>query len=188
MTVDEWRKLYRSEIRRGARLRLLEESPQPPDTPAMRLRRQLADGRYQSQGGQEMDTFIRGWVNISMLDMGRGTVRKNARTEREVDQILEDWQLELAEEYGPEGLSVLEDEFYNMILLYIALSKDDQKYSRTLFGFKALDKDAIIRKLSADIRRTAIEIPEELDLADRLEPLSRAAQEAFYDATEQELV
>ena len=187
MTVDEWRKLYRSEIRRGARLRLLKESPESPDTPVMILRRQLADGRYQSQGGQELDTFIRGWVNISMLDTGKGAVRKNTRTEREIDQILEDWQLELAEDYGPEGMTALEDEFYNMILLYIALSKDDQKYARTLFGFKAMDQDALIRKLAADIRHRAMEIPEELDLADRLEPLSRAAQEAFYDATGKEL-
>lgn len=187
MTVDEWRELYRREIRRGARLRLLEECPQSPDAAAMRLRRQLADGRYQSQGGQELDTFIRGWVNLSMLDMGRGTVRRNARTEREVDRILDDWQLELAEDYGPEGLAVLEDEFYNMILLYIALSKDDQKYARTLFGFKAMEQDALIRKLAADIRHRAIEIPEELELEERLEPLRKGAEAAFYDACRREL-
>jgi hypothetical protein len=74
-----------------------------------------------------------------------------------------------------------------MVLLYIALSKNDHKYSRTLFGLKQLEKKEIIRKLAADIRRVAIEIPEELGLQKRLAPLRRAAQEAFYDATEQEL-
>ena len=187
MTTEEWRKLYRSEIRRSARRRLLDESPEPADTPEMILRRQLMDARYQMQGEQEIDTFIRGWVNAAMLNNGKGSIRMNPRTVRQAESILADWQLETAEALGPAGAGVLEDEFYNMVLLYIALSKNDHKYSRTLFGLKQLEKKEIIRKLAADIRRVAIEVPEDLGLQKRLAPLRRAAQEAFYDATEQEL-
>ena len=188
MITEEWRKLYRSEIRREKRRKLLEESPEAADTPAMMLRRKLLDARYQMQGEQEVDTFIRGWVNAAMLNMGKGKVKMNARTRQQVENILADWQVEEAEALGPDGLTVLEDEFYNMVLLYIAISKDDHKYSRVLFGLKQLDKKDVIRKLAGDIRRIGIEIPEELGLAQRLAPLRRAAQEAFYDATEQELL
>lgn len=187
MTTEEWRKLYRSEIRRGARRRLLEESPEPADAPGMVLRRQLLQARYRTQDGQELDTFIRGWVNAAMLDSGRGGIRKNARTERGLQRTLEDWQVGAAEALGEEGLSILEDEFYNMVLLYIAISKDDRKYSRTLFGLKGLDKGEIIRKLRKDICRICIEIPEELELTGRLAPLRRAAMDAFFDACDQPL-
>ena len=188
MTIEEWRKLYRSEIRRDKRRWLLEESPEEADTPAMVLRRELFDARYQTQGGQELDTFIRGWVNVSMLGRGKGGIKLNARTQRQVESILADWQVEKAEALGQDGLAVLEDEFFNMVLLYIALSKDDHNYSRMLFGLKALDKKDVIRKLAEDIRRNAIEIPEQLGLAERLTPLRSAAQEAFYDAADQELL
>ena len=187
MTTEEWRKLYRSEIRRNPRRRLLDESPEPADAPEMVFHRQLLEARYQIQDGQELDTFIRGWVNASMLDMGKGMIKKNGRTQRELQSILKDWQVAEAEAYGEEGLAVLEDEFYNMILLYIALSKDDRTYSRVLFGLKKLEKEEIISKLRKDIRRISIGIPKELGLAERLVPLRRAAQEAFYDACEQPL-
>ena len=112
MITEEWRKLYRSEIRREKRRKLLEESPEAADTPAMMLRRKLLDARYQMQGEQEVDTFIRGWVNAAMLNMGKGKVKMNARTRQQVENILADWQVEEAEALGPEGLTVLEDDSY----------------------------------------------------------------------------
>ena len=187
MTYEEWRRLFRSEIRRNARRRLLEECPVPADTPEMQFRRQILDSRYQTQGGAEIDTFIRGWVTAGMLDPGKKEFRMNARAQRDIDRLLSDWHLEQAEQLGDKGLAILEDEFYNMILLYIAISKDDRKYSRTLFDLRALDQKTVIKKLAAEISHITCELPEKLGLADRLAVLRTAAEQAFFDACDQPL-
>ena len=183
MTIDEWRKVYRSELHLHARRALLEECPEPADSPAAVFRKKLLEDRYLTQNEADIDTFIRGWVSASMLGKdGKKDLKINRRTQKIVDGIVEDWQLEAAERLGEDGLAVLEDEFYNMILLYIALSKDDRKYARTLFGFAPLDERSIIRKLADDIDMICCKLPKKLGLEDRLAPLGAAAEQAFLDA------
>lgn len=182
MNIEEWRKKYRNELDRHARRALLEECPEPEGSPALDFRRHLLDDRYLRQNEADVDTFIRGWISASMLSRsGKKDLKINMRTRKIVDGILADWQLEAAEKLGEEGLSVLEDEFYNMILLYMAISKDDRKYSRTLFGLMPLDQRAMIRKLEEDIRSICFQLPKKLGMEDRLAPLGSAAEQAFSD-------
>jgi len=184
MPDEKWLENYRRELDRSRRLLMLREAVSADGEPSreMELRQKLLNSRYLSERGSDIDTFIRGWVRCSILNIGKGAARKNKKLEKEISDILSDWQLETAESYGEAGLRVLEDEFYNMTLLYIAISKDDRKYSTTLLGLKHLGKDEVIGKLAADIYHVTSEIPEKIDLAERLAPLSRGAASAFEDA------
>lgn len=179
MSESEWLDKFRNETDREKRLVIINEVPENEDVCSVAFRKKLVEKRYQTLKGKKIDTFIRGWINCSMLDATSSKTKISRSSKKVLDSILSDWQIEEAEKLGPEGSKVLEDEFYNMVLLYINISQNDQSYTTSLLGFKKLSKEAVTDKLARDIYRVSVQIPEFYNLTDTLAPLTRGAAEAF---------
>lgn len=178
-----WNAKYCSELDRGKRIQMLEEAIAESGelTPELELRQKLLNARYQYRGKDPIDTFLRGYVEIGMLTQGQKKPKINRRTQKSIDSILGDLQIDTAAAYGEEGLKILEEEFYNMLLFYMAISKDSMKFSRSMMGIKKVSDETRMKRFAEDLFLTTSEIPALYGFASQTAPLKEAAEAAFAD-------
>ena len=182
MAEKLWVAQYMRETESDKRREILKQAiAEEGLTPDNELRQRLLEVRYQIKDGREIDTFVRGWVNLNFIDnTGKGPFSKK-RIEKEKKSILGDLQLELAETYGETGRQVIYEELFNLARLYIKICEEDKHYSSVVFGLGQMKKDKLISKIAADVYRAAYDIPGRYDLQEKLAIFTKAATDAFYE-------
>lgn len=182
MERKAWVVSYMRELDRKKRKAILDQAILEEGlSPENDLRRQLFEARYGLQSGTEVDHFVRGWM--SMLYLGNNTRGLFAarRTAREKASIRSDWKMDLAETFGSTGRTVLYEEFYNLVRLYIDLCRNDRTYSSYLLGLGTMNEGSLAAKIARDIRQTAFVTATEIGENSEFSGLTEAAEEAFAD-------
>ena len=182
MSEKLWVQQYMREPESWKRKEILDQAiAEEGMTPDNELRLKLWEKRYVKQNDREIDTFIRGWVNLNFLESsGKGLFSKN-RIEKDKQKILEDWQVALAAEYGETGRQVLYEEFFNLSRLYIKLCEEDKQYNSVLLGLGTMKKEKLVRKIAADVFNAAYNVPNRHNMKEDLALFTKAATEAFYE-------
>ena len=135
--------------------------------------------RYRKQGGREVDTFVRGLMNLMYIDnVGQGLFARK-RVEKEKQKILEDWQMALAAQYGETGEQVLYEELFNTVRLFMLLCEDDKTYGSVLLGLGRMNKEKLTAKIARDVFRMAYEIPRKHEISKEVAVFTRAATDAY---------
>lgn len=145
------------------------------------LRRAYMDRRYSVQNGNDVDYFIRGWVELSAIrENGLFPGRKKAAAKR-AKEALAWWHPELAAENGAAGELALFGELYNMTRLYIRLCGQDRTYGSVLWGFGHVSGEKLTSKIASEVRRLTCTLPEWLGMQEEFGLFSEAASLAFRD-------
>ena len=182
MAEKLWIQQYMREPESGRRREILEQAiAEEGLTPDNELRQKLLNARYQEKDGREIDTFIRGWVNLSFLDNSSTGFFSKKRIEKEKKSVLSDWQLELAESYGETGRQVLYEEMFNLARLYMQICEEDKTYGSVILGLGQMKKERRTAKIARDVYRAAYELPARYDLREKLAVFTQAATDAFYE-------
>lgn len=151
-------------------------------TPENELRSRLWEVRYTPRGKDpaEVDYFIRGWLSMHYLKQANNRFFARRNYKKEKEQILEDWGLALAAEYGQVGEEILYQELCNLTRLYLHLCKDDKSYSSLLLGLGRMKDSSLIGKMAKDVYTLAYEIPKMTGTVEEFRIFSKAATDTFY--------
>ena len=103
------------------------------------------------------------------------------RIKKAIEDIREDFHMDLAAGYGEMGQRVLYDEFYNTARLYISLCEEDKTYNSILLGLGRMKPAKLVAKIAADLYHVSCEIPREIGMEDELKLFREALTEAFCD-------
>lgn len=151
-------------------------------TPENQLRTRLWEVRYKQRGKDpaEVDYYIRGWLSMHYLQHATGGFFGRRNHDKEKQQILEDWGVSIAAEYGEAGQEILYQELCNMTRLYLNLCKDDKSYSSLLLGLGRMKDSSLINKIAKDVYTLAYEIPRTAGMVEEFQVFTRAATDTFY--------
>ena len=183
MDENLWSYEYKKETIREKRANLLLQMKESDgeDSSEYRFRKEIFDHRYITKDGQEIDTFIRGWVLLSYYQKGFVFPGDRNRAHGEADETLKAWFAD--REYEPESMEerVVLDELYNMTLLYLTLCEDDKNFGSLILGIGRMKEDRLHDKIAHTIRSMAVDLPKRLGMERQFKLFTRAAGEAFRD-------
>ena len=135
MAENLWVEQYRCEIEKEDRKEILDKAiAEEGLTEENALRKQYFEWRYEKNKKTEVDRFIRGWMSLAYLDNEIKSMFGKKRIKKAIEDIREDFHMDLAAGYGEMGQRVLYDEFYNTARLYISLCEEDKTYNSILLG------------------------------------------------------
>ncbi|MBQ7506335.1 MAG: hypothetical protein IJT05_03320 [Lachnospiraceae bacterium] len=176
-----WVAEYKRETDRKRRMEILKRAEEEtgPDDPALLIRKELYGKRYDRRGDQDIDYYIRGWVNLEGLQRRVYLPGEKKRVRREIDSVLADWQYALCREQGEVGERALYDELFNMTLFYMELCEKDKTYNAILLGLGKIKENRRVEKIAKEIALIIKGIPEKLGIEKELEPFQKAAGDAF---------
>ena len=164
--------------RREMQARLVEEEG---TTEKSECRKRLMDVRYDKKDGNDIDYFIRGWVELSCIrDKGLFPGRKKAGA-RTAAEALKLWHQEEMLAKGREGELALCGELYNLTKFYIQLCKKDKVYGSVLWGIGHISEEKLAGKIASEIKRVTETIPEWLEMGDEFTLFKEAALRAYQD-------
>ena len=180
MAEKLWVSQYMREQEKDRRREILEQAiAEEGMLPDNELREKLWKARYRKQGGREVDTFVRGLMNLMYIDnVGQGFFARK-RVEQEKQKILEDWQMALAAQYGETGKQVLYEELFNTVRLFMLLCEDDKTYGSVLLGLGHMNKEKLTAKIARDVFRMAYEIPRRHGISKEVAVFTKAATDAY---------
>lgn len=175
MMEKPWEEEYYHEKSMKKRREILDRAvAEEGMSPENELRSKLLDARYGAAIGKDrnVDYFIRGWMNLSMIPQGSRSMR---RRERDIKSVMDDWKFELASRYGGIGDKVLYEEFCNLTLAYIDLCLEDKAYGSVLLGIGKMNHDSLVSKIAADVYNIAYTVPEQLGIKKNFRLFTEAA-------------
>lgn len=184
MQEKAWIYEYIRELEPKKRRSLLEKAkaeaePEDNDRQANELRTRLLKARYSEVDGRDLDTFIRGLMDLRFLESASKSIFSKKKVPKQFEAIRKDWCMDLAGEYGETGEKVLYQEFCNMMRRYFYLCEEDRNYNSILLGIGRIKKESRIKKIAGDVRHMAFEIPEETKTAEELKLFTKAAADTF---------
>lgn len=180
MEKKPWVVQYMYELDRDKRKNILKEAIEAEGmSPENELRSRLIEYRYGKIKDQDVDYFIRGWMNMFYLNNSTKGFFAKKRIEKQKQEIMNDWRFALAEEYGEIGQEVLYEELFNMAHLYIALCKKDKGYGSVILGIGRMKADSLANKIARDVYTMAYETPQNTGTVEDFGVFTRAATDAF---------
>ena len=182
MAENLWVEQYRCEIEKEDRKEILDKAiAEEGLTEENALRKQYFEWRYEKNKKTEVDRFIRGWMSLAYLDNEIKSMFGKKRIKKAIEDIREDFHMDLAAGYGEMGQRVLYDEFYNTARLYISLCEEDKTYNSILLGLGRMKPAKLVAKIAADLYHVSCEIPKEIGMEEELKLFREALTEAFCD-------
>lgn len=182
MAENLWVEQYRCELEKEDRKEILDKAiAEEGLTEENALRKQYFEWRYEKNKKTEVDRFIRGWMSLSYLDNEIKSMFGKKRIKKAIEDIREDFHMDLAAGYGEMGQRVLYDEFYNTARLYISLCEEDKTYNSILLGLGRMKPAKLVAKIAADLYHVSCEIPREIGMEEELKLFREALTEAFCD-------
>ena len=182
MAENLWVEQYRCEIEKEDRKEILDKAiAEEGLTEENALRKQYFEWRYEKNKKTEVDRFIRGWMSLAYLDNEIKSMFGKKRIKKAIEDIREDFHMDLAAGYGEMGQRVLYDEFYNTARLYISLCEEDKTYNSILLGLGRMKPAKLVAKIAADLYHVSCEIPKEIGMDEELKLFREALTEAFCD-------
>ena len=175
-----WPDCYYRERDPKIRLEMLDEADAEGLTPEDNaVRRRLHEIRYPSSGPVK-DTFLKAWLDMRFLRDNSGSFFFRGKDPKKLDKVLAPLGFaELCGERSKENL--LYQELYHLGMLYASLCQEDKGYSSVLFGIGQLSDDKLGRKIGAEFRDIAVNVPGEYDKENKYELWTRAISDAFCD-------
>ena len=180
MAQISWVNLYIRETSRNGRIKLLDEAiAEEGLTEENALRRQIFEERHVKEGGMDIDRFIRGWINFNLIENSMRGFMAKKRTEKEMNQIRKDLQLNVAQEHGAVGEKILEQEFRNLTWVYAHLCATDKTYSSVILGIGRMKEETLISKIARDCWRVAYDLPRLTGTTEEMRVFTRGVTEGF---------
>ncbi len=175
-----WIAEYKRETDRERRLAILQrEEGAHGHEEEYEIRKKLHEARYDRIKGQDVDYFIRGYVDLQALKRRVFLPGEKKRIRREIQSVKALWQFPLCEEYGETGRQALYDELYNMILFYMELCERDKMFNAILLGLGHISHEKRVDKIAEEIREMTGTIPERIGVQEELRIFTEAAADAF---------
>ena len=166
------------------RLKLLEQSEAAGEEPEEnKIRREIWEIRYQDKseasGNERSDGYLGMWM---ALEFEKGSTSrlfgiKSAR--KSLQKHIKKLKLKELSEKSELHASLLYREWYHAVALYIQLAQTDKNYNSYLFGMLSMKEADSINKIKGDIYKTAIELPQQLQMTEELGMITRAAREVY---------
>lgn len=180
MEEKAWVYSYIRETDREKRKQLLDDAIASEGmSPENELRRKLLESRYQKKNQADVDTFIRGFMNVRFLENAAKGFFARSKIRKTMQLIREDWCMDTAQSYGQVGEQILFQELCNMMRLYFKLCEEDKNYNAVLLGFGHISDESRTAKISREVYDLAYDIPRATGLAEELELFTRAADQTF---------
>lgn len=180
MEEKAWVYSYIRETDREKRKQLLDDAIASEGmSPENELRRKLLESRYQKKNQADVDTFIRGFMNVRFLENAAKGFFARSKIRKTMQLIREDWCMDTAQSYGQVGEQILFQELCNMMRLYFKLCEEDNNYNAVLLGFGHISDESRTAKISREVYDLAYDIPRATGLAEELELFTRAADQTF---------
>lgn len=163
---------------------LLEQSIEAgEDQEANEVRKELWNIRYQEKADHgdnaRADGFLALWM---VLEFNRGSGNRLFGTrgiKKELRRHLDKMKQQELREKGPLYEEILYREWCHAANLYMELAKTDKNYNSVLFGIMSMDKDKAKDKLRRDVWETAVQLPQQLEMEQEFEILTRAAKDMY---------
>ncbi len=103
------------------------------------------------------------------------------RARKEVEKNLARMKFKELQEKSELHRELLYRECCHMVKTYMELCEKDKTYNTTLCGIIPISEKSAKNKLQNDIYTTAVAFPEEINMQQELEIITRAAREAYED-------
>ncbi|MDO4622699.1 MAG: hypothetical protein Q4B22_07080 [Eubacteriales bacterium] len=185
MDRKNWVERYMREVKTKRRKALLEQGiAEDGMSPDNELRKKLFDARYGKAADQEVDYFIRGWLDLLYVKEASRSVFAKAKLDKIHRNVQKDWKISMIDEYGAIGREVYYEELFQLMQVYIHLCKEDKTYNSVVLGLGRIKEDQLIGKISNDLLLGAVDAAKAMKAEE--EPLfvmlKAAAKDAFCEA------
>ncbi len=159
---------------------LLKARLEQDDSEENRIRYQLLEKRYMKAGRgiDGTDYYMKILMTMEQTADLKDSFLGKRSFRRGLEEIRDRFCLDLLQE-KPEYTSLWKDEFLNLWCRYIEACKNDKNYTGIVMGLGQMSDDRLIGKMSNDIDRKTLDLPEKLGLSQDLATFREAAQEAF---------
>lgn len=155
------------------------------DEAANAVREELWELRYGGPSELGPDTRADGYLALWMaMEYSKDTAGKLfgvKRARKEIEKNLDRLKFKEIQEKSDLHRELLYRECCHMVKTYMELCEKDKTYNTTLFGIVPINEKNAKSKLQGDIYHTAVSLPEEINMQQELEIITRAAREAYED-------
>lgn len=176
--VWEWPDVYYattdSEQRKQDLIKAMAKGLEPE---ANEIRKKMWQMRYGVKPG--VDQMLAALINLLYFANIVKKDQKARRRKKELKEIFDTLQLNIAEEYGQLGEELLYLEHYHMVDYYINICKKDKKYGSLLFGLGSMSTDKIKEKLAGEIWAMCYGVPAVIGTEKHYQIFRKAAVDAF---------
>ena len=149
------------------------------------VRKEIWEIRYGGPSELGPDTRADGylvlWMAMEYSKDAAGRMFGGKRARKEVEKNLARMKFKELQEKSELHRELLYRECCHMVKTYMELCEKDKTYNTTLCGIIPISEKSAKNKLQNDIYTTAVAFPEEINMQQELEIITRAAREAYED-------
>lgn len=127
------------------------------------------------------DGYLALWMAMEYSKDAAGRMFGGKRARKEVEKNLARMKFKELQEKSELHRELLYRECCHMVKTYMELCEKDKTYNTTLCGIIPISEKSAKNKLQNDIYTTAVAFPEEINMQQELEIITRAAREAYED-------
>ena len=155
------------------------------DEEANAVRKEIWEIRYGGPSELGPDTRAYGylalWMAMEYSKDAAGRMFGGKRARKEVEKNLARMKFKELQEKSELHRELLYRECCHMVKTYMELCEKDKTYNTTLCGIVHISEKSAKNKLQNDIYTTAVAFPEEINMQQELEIITKAAREAYED-------
>ena len=175
---------YYNEMDPAKRLALLNLSIESGEEPELNaIRKALWEIRYkdkaQSGGDTRADGFLALWMKMEFNKAHGNKFLGKKGGRKEILKQLDKLTFKEFAAKGRDYEELLYRECCHMVKTYMELCEKDKTYNTTLCGIVPISEKSAKSKLQKDVYTTAIVFPEEINMQEELEMITKAAREAY---------
>ena len=153
------------------------------DEEANAVRKELWELRYgepsEAGSGTRADGYLALWMAMEYSKDTAGKLFGLKRARKEIGKNLTRLKFREMQEKSELHRELLYRECCHMVKTYMELCEKDKAYNTILCGIVHISEKSAKSKIQNDIYTTAIAFPEEINMQEELEMITRAAKEAY---------
>ena len=153
------------------------------DEEANAVRKELWELRYgepsEAGSGTRADGYLALWMAMEYSKDTAGKLFGLKRARKEIEKNLARLKFREMQEKSELHRELLYRECCHMVKTYMELCEKDKTYNTTLCGIVPISEKSAKSKLQKDVYTTAIVFPEEINMQEELEMITKAAREAY---------
>ena len=178
---DLWALKYRKEPDKKERLKMLNELKDNlgEDSEEYLFRKSLYDERYTMVDGNEVDTYIRGFVMLSFYDRGLFLPGEKKKAIAEASDTLKAWHCDDLDSLSDMQRQAVYDELFNMVTLYYKLCETDKSFGSLIFGLGKMSEKKLKEKSKNSVDTVAVIVPQRLSMVEEFKFFSDTATDAY---------
>ena len=165
------------------RLKLLEQSIAAEEDPeGNKIRKELWEIRYSDKseaGDTRADGYLGLWMTMEFNRNSGSRFFGTRSAKKEIGKYLTKLKFQEIQEKGGLYEELLYRECCHMVKTYMELCEKDKAYNTILCGIVHISEKSAKSKIQNDIYTTAIAFPEEINMQEELEMITRAAREVY---------